>query len=278
MPHQMWRPRCLCTPAGRGIFAPYCKTCGHIGEYDGWHLSTVELMCAYQRRTGMKLRGPHRELTDELFEGRNALCQTCHGRGVMDVDEGRRWKTCPECRGGCYVFKGTVQELQEIRSRILSRFPDAAAPPPVSAEEGESGLKAGRIVKEDGGSGLGKSERALCAIYDFFKPEAAVRCDFYTMAVRNEALQKKWRAGLHDYWRRYRTAHNGSLTISCFRETSWDDQYDALIENGLTEGKDFIIIDAGRVLESKDLEPFHFRVDWLDGYIHEAGLMIHLKH
>jgi hypothetical protein len=43
----------------------------------------------------------------------------------LDVDEGRTWKECPDCKGTCYLFKGTREEFLEIRSRILSQYPNA---------------------------------------------------------------------------------------------------------------------------------------------------------
>ena len=52
----------------------------------------------------------------------------------------------------------------------------------------------------------------------------------------------------------------------------WDDHYAELVANGLEQNKDFVLFDASDVILMKDYTPFPFRVDWLDGYIHQAGV------
>lgn len=280
MPQKMWRPRCQCSPRIAGMGSPNCRECGQPGAFDGWHLGMIEAMGAYQKQTGLKPIGPHRPLADELFHNRSEPCRTCHGRGVLDVDEGRTWKECPDCQGiGC-LFKGTQQQFLEIRSRILSQFPNAASASfnPASHEAGEENAMTNKNVKQGAEPEHGDGEKITDVVHNYIEPEAEIRCVFYTLAVRNEALKKKWRDGLYDYWRRYRTEHNDSITATCFMGPYWDEQFKKLIENGLEEGKDFILFDASDVILMKDFQPFHFRVDWLDGYVHKTGVMVYMKH
>ncbi len=161
-----------------------------------------------------------------------------------------------------------MQDFLEIRSRILEKFPKAAVAS-FKPDEKQMSYRADEC-QEDG-------EKDPLTVLEHLSPEAEIRCVFYTLAVRNEALKKKWRGGLSDYWRKYTTVHNASLTISCFMGPYWDEQFEALIANGLEERKDFIVFNASNVILMKDFEPFHFRVDWLDGYVHEAGVMVYVK-
>jgi len=268
MPQQMWRPTCQCNLGIHSMGSPNCRDCGQPGQYDGWHLGMHEAMAAYTKRTGMAPIGPHRRLTDELLAGRSVLCRTCDGRGVLNAEGGRTWKDCPDCQGlGCF-FRGTMREFLEIRSRILEQFPKAAA---ASFKPDE------KLMRYCAAPGQEDGEKDLWIVQRRLAPEAEIRCVFYTLAVRNEALKKKWRGGLSDYWSRYNTIHNAGLTVSCFMGPYWDEQFEALIANGLEERKDFIVFDASNVILMKDFEPFHFRVDWLDGFVHKAGVMIHIK-
>lgn len=268
MPQQMWRPTCQCNLGIHSMGSPNCRNCGQPGQYDGWHLGMYEAMAAYTKRTGMAPIGPHRRLTDELLAGRSVLCRTCDGRGVLDAEGGRTWKDCPSCQGlGCF-FRGTMREFLEIRSRILEQFPKAAS---ASFKPDE------KLMRYCAAPGQEDGEKDLWIVQRRLAPEAEIRCVFYTLAVRNEALKKKWRGGLSDYWSRYNTIHNAGLTVSCFMGPYWDEQFEALIANGLEERKDFIVFDASNVILMKDFELFHFRVDWLDGFVHKAGVMIHIK-
>ena len=268
MPQQMWRPTCQCNPGIYSMGSPNCRDCGQPGQYDGWHLGMYEAMAAYTKRTGLAPIGPHRRLAGELFAGQYVLCRTCDGRGVLDAEGGRTWKSCPDCQGlGCF-FKGTIQEFQELRARILEQFPKAAA---ASFKPDE------KLMRNHADHGREDGEKDPRIVLKLLAPQAEIRCVFYTLAVRNEALEKKWRGGLPDYWSRFNTIHNSGITVSCFMGPYWGEQLEALIANGLEERKDFIIFDASDVILKKDFEPFRFRVDWLDGYVHKAGVMIYIK-
>lgn len=269
MPLKMWRLHCLCTPGVVSIGSPTCGKCGQPGEYDGWHLGTYEEISAYVKRTGLRPTPPSRELADDLFKDRFEPCPTCQGRGVLDVEEGKTWEECPNCRGACQAFKGAEREFQEIRTRILRKFPDAALAS--SRSDDVTARERAAAVQED-------DKRIRAAVRERFDPEAHIRCVFYTLAVRNEALKKKWRNGLLDYWGKYNNVHNDEITASCFMGPYWGEQRAALFANGLEERKDFIVFDASDVILAKDFEPFHFRVAWLGGYVHDAGVMIYLRH
>ena len=234
----------------------------------------------YRKRTGLVPIGPHRPLADALFEGWFEPCATCHGRGVLDVDRGRTWRECPDCKlAGCF-FKGTPEEFQAIRSRVLSKFPKAdatASPQPRAPEAAKESPTASTKATREPGPKQGNRQETPDVADGHLRLEDAVRCVFYTLAVRNEALAKKWPGGVRGYWETYPNNHNDRLTACCFMGPYWDEQREALLKSGLKEGKDFTIFDASNVILEKDYEPFHFRIAWLDGFVHQAGVMIYLR-
>lgn len=128
-----------------------------------------------------------------------------------------------------------------------------------------------------GNSGDGDGYRFLDDPQDHYRPEGEIRCVFYSLVARNEALLLKWNGGLKDYWLRYGAEYNDSLTVTSYMGPDWDEQYDKLVTAGLKQGKDFIIFDACDVILMKDHTPFPFRANWLGGYVLKGGVMIYLK-
>ena len=51
-------------------------------------------------------------------------------------------------------------------------------------------------------SGGGDGYRFLDDNQNHYRPEEVVRCVFYSLVARNEAVQLKWNGGLKDYWLR----------------------------------------------------------------------------
>ncbi|NLH76577.1 MAG: hypothetical protein GX465_06025 [Acidobacteria bacterium] len=111
-----------------------------------------------------------------------------------------------------------------------------------------------------------------------YRAEEQIKCVFYSLVVRNEAVKKKWRARLKDYWRRYGAVYNDDITATCFMGPYWDEQYGELIEKGLEAGRDFVLFDASNVILEKDGTAFPFKTGWIGGYVYQAGVMIFLRH
>lgn len=268
MNQKMWRAVCECFSKANLMVSPHCVKCGRPGEYDGWHMGMTEALGAYEKRLGLKALGPHLKLATALFDGRFEACPTCQGRGVLDADEGRTWMDCPRCQGACRLFKGTRQEFMKIRSQILSQFPGSGMRPFSPADT---------FFKGEGEPDPVGKEKAETIAPEFFSPEAQIRCVFYTLVVRNEALKGKWKDGLQDYWRKYNALHNDDISTNCFMGPYWDEQIDALIANGLKARTDFALFDASDVIVWKAYEPFPMPVGWLAGYVLKGGVMIYMK-
>jgi hypothetical protein len=105
-------------------FAERCPDCGEPGTYDGWEGSMIEQMGAYGRAHGVKPIGPHRKLTDEVFDGAFLTCGRCGGRGYLACDaEG--WRPCDRCSACGVVPVLPQEEVAALRARIVAAFPDA---------------------------------------------------------------------------------------------------------------------------------------------------------
>lgn len=113
--------------------------------------------------------------------------------------------------------------------------------------------------------------------YEHLDPDAQIRCVFYTLVVRNESLKRKWKAGLHSYWKEYNAQYNNDISTNCFMGPYWDEQVDALIASGLKARTDFALFDASDVIMKKAYEPFPMPVSWLAGFVLDGGVMIYMK-
>lgn len=126
MPHRVWKHRCTSEGAEVLLGRQICERCGQTGIDDGWHYSTVEMMWAFQTLTGFKPIGQHGKLVHELLLGPHRRgCDTCKGRGLLDVEGGNTWRLCPECDGFGAFLNATSGEIAEIRKRIMDAFPDS---------------------------------------------------------------------------------------------------------------------------------------------------------
>ena len=125
MPHIMWVHNCeKGHNSNIGLGVEVCPECGQRGQYDGWHFSVVESMCAYHQRTGLQPFGPHRALADKLLRPHMKACEQCKGVGVIDIEHGKSFQDCPGCHGAQYLFDGTEEELEAIRQEIYIAFPE----------------------------------------------------------------------------------------------------------------------------------------------------------
>lgn len=126
MPHRVWKHYCTVTKIT--VWTPrqeICGECSKKGKYDGWGYSMIEAMAMYQRLTGLKAIGPHREYADKHFANTIRLCNNCNGTGLHDVGSGKSYRFCHTCNGTGKVFCSNDKEIERIRRRVLKRFPDA---------------------------------------------------------------------------------------------------------------------------------------------------------
>ncbi len=84
-----------------------------------------ESMARYQYVYGLKPRGPHRPMADQLLKLLRQNCPRCQGHGILTVDRGT-WRICPVCEGTGGTWVG-AEAKNAAYALILERFPDAAA-------------------------------------------------------------------------------------------------------------------------------------------------------
>jgi hypothetical protein len=105
-----------------------------------------------------------------------------------------------------------------------------------------------------------------------YTPDKEIECEFYTLAIRNEALEQKYPGGLKGYLRKNGGYYNVDITTHGYMDLEDCAEYDDLVKNGLVNGKDFTFFGDDGV--GKDYMPFHLGVDWLRGYCLNRHIMI----
>ena len=114
----------------------------------------------------------------------------------------------------------------------------------------------------------------------------AIRCCFYTLAIRRAALKEKYRGGLRIFMDRYHARTNRHLVVMCEMSGDYLDRAcGEIIENGLKSQEDFLCFEAfdlmsgvaGGEYKAPDGPDNPFDVDdseWLKGYYKDGGMMI----
>jgi len=113
----------------------------------------------------------------------------------------------------------------------------------------------------------------------YYTSEKEIRCVFYALVVRKQALEGKYKGGLEGYLKRHGGQYNDEIAVICYMSPEWGPQVTDLEANGLESSKDFIILIDDRYgppFFHKGFEPYPFDVSWLRGYYHEGGIMVSL--
>ena len=132
----------------------------------------------------------------------------------------------------------------------------------------------------------GKGENALAMDQEVdeeqiqYNPQKEIRCVFYALIVRNQALEEKYRGGLKGFLKRHGGEYNDDITTLCYMSPESGADVADLEANGLEEREDFIVlIDDlyGPRQSHNDFEPYPFDVPWLGGYYHADGVVVFSK-
>ena len=164
MPHKSWVHNCKNHDNNQVILGvEVCDSCGAHGTFNGWGLSMIESMGAYQKRYNLRAIGPHRKMTDELFKGRMNKCDQCNGEGVVGTIDDDRGEICPKCQRKQYTFDGSSEEFESLRQKIIAIYPSAEPGSPLP-EKSESPQSADGYV---GGGFFKPADNSLQAYKDF---------------------------------------------------------------------------------------------------------------
>lgn len=81
-------------------------------------------------------------------------------------------------------------------------------------------------------------------LYVVHSKEEKLRCAFYTLVIKNEALAKHYKGGMPGFMKNYGARCNDHITVWCDMGSDINEAIDDLIENGLTMDEDFVFFDA----------------------------------
>ena len=126
MPYFAWGHDCA--QEGRDVSRAerICSRCGAEGRPLRWSYGMHEDMARFQTLYRVKPIGPHRKMTDRLFE-LTTTCGVCSGAYLFGGEEG--WAACPGCHGLGRRYAVSFAEVEKVRQEILDVWPDAAADP-----------------------------------------------------------------------------------------------------------------------------------------------------
>lgn len=107
------------------------------------------------------------------------------------------------------------------------------------------------------------------------------RCVFYTLVIKNKALEKHYKGGLHGFMENYGARCNNHITVWCDMGSDINDAISDLVESGLTIEEDFVFIDGASYAMAQSI--FHkvdrrnhvdIGVDWLNARYVNGGIYI----
>jgi hypothetical protein len=84
----------------------------------------------------------------------------------------------------------------------------------------------------------------MTAIHVAYTSSPKLRCFFYTIVIRNEALQEKYPEGREAFISRYKAPSNDCITVYCDMGTDIGDVFRDLEKCGMEQFQDFTTLDA----------------------------------
>jgi hypothetical protein len=85
----------------------------------------------------------------------------------------------------------------------------------------------------------------MTAMHVAYTSSPQLRCVFYTIVIRNEALQEKYPGGREAFINRYKAPSNDRITVYCDMGSDIGDVFRDLEECGMEDFEDFTTLDAG---------------------------------
>ena len=109
-----------------------------------------------------------------------------------------------------------------------------------------------------------------------------MRCECYSVVVRNEALEEKYEGMFKGFILKHRGRCNRDITVTCDMGSEVDGIIEDLVDNGLTYGDDFTVFDIwGDLLAAsfgkEELVEGHAietGVKWLKGQYFKGGYYV----
>jgi len=101
-----------------------------------------------------------------------------------------------------------------------------------------------------------------------FTSEPEISCVFYTMVIRNESINQKYKGGIKAFVAEHGVNYNNDFAVIMFMAPLGVEVTEEMLNKlGLKYGDDFIWFDAGSICRKKPVvKAIPFKVQWLKGY------------
>ena len=129
MPHRYYEHVCGAYGVRDLTWTP-CHICGAPGVFVEWHWSGIEYMGKFRQLYGLPPIGPHHGFVSGLRI--RECCAACAGRGLFDVEDGRKYQRCRACDGiGAHLTCSPeeLQAVQQIAWALIRHFRSSPAVP-----------------------------------------------------------------------------------------------------------------------------------------------------
>jgi hypothetical protein len=111
--------------------------------------------------------------------------------------------------------------------------------------------------------------------------EKEMKCVFFSLVVRNQAIEKKYQGGLMAFLKKHiGSEYNDDITTICaLSGGDLDEPLKDLQENGFDDEVDYCCFDATShmILGNSDNQNYESPVDWLEGRYFENSVKVKLK-
>ena len=125
------------------------------------------------------------------------------------------------------------------------------------------------------------TEEGFMKLFVVNHSEERFRCAFYTLVIRNKALVKHYKGGLHGFVENYAARCNNYITVWCDMGSEINAAINDLVESGLTMDVDFVFMDAGSYAIAQSMihkvgrrNHLDVGVSWLKGRYANGGIYV----
>jgi hypothetical protein len=115
-------------------------------------------------------------------------------------------------------------------------------------------------------------------LYMVYEDSRSIKCIFYTVVIRNEALSEKYPGGIKAFVERYAPRSNNEITVTVHMGGDFEEVVEDLLNQGLEYDSDFTCFDAARYLIGADIiegyQDIGFNSPWLQGTYSDKGVFV----
>lgn len=137
-----WWHSCRRDGGNRHITNGTSCTCSFLTAYTFagyWYGTGLDRAMRHAKFFGIKQgyggrNPPHQELMWKLMKPVYVCCEVCAGEGIIGQSE-RHYEPCGTCMGFGLYYIRSLEEVQEIRRRIIAEYPDAGCEMPTVLPE-----------------------------------------------------------------------------------------------------------------------------------------------